>query len=156
LAASALDPFQRIELRFQKLTDFGLARVKQPPKVFGLLQVSTQCGNTHEFHPPYLWAQHKPQRQPSPHKSIIAPPAPVSRNTFAANRAGAQRNRRSGVRNVSRREQRWCVRVKHNGRTIYVGTFDSLGEADAAAHAKRNVLFTANFSDRAVSALTQG
>jgi hypothetical protein len=72
------------------------------------------------------------------------------------NRAGPQRNSRSGVRNVSRRGKRWHVRVGHNGGSVYVGMFDSLAEADAAARAKRNALFTANFSDRAVSALTQG
>jgi hypothetical protein len=60
------------------------------------------------------------------------------------------------VRNVCRRGRRWRVVIGHEGRSIYVGTFDSLEEADAAARAKRNALFTANFSDRAVSALTQG
>jgi hypothetical protein len=39
--------------------------------------------------------------------------------------------------------------VRHKGRSIYVGTYDSLGEADAAARAKRNELFTANYADRA-------
>ena len=39
--------------------------------------------------------------------------------------------------------------IGHNGRSIYVGTFDTLDEADAAARAKRNALFTANFADRA-------
>jgi hypothetical protein len=51
--------------------------------------------------------------------------------------------------------RRWRVVIGHEGRSIYVGTFASLGEADAAACAKRNALFTANFADR-VSALTQG
>ncbi len=50
-AASALDPLQRIELRFQKLTDLGLVRVKQLQKILGLPQISTQCGNTHDLHP---------------------------------------------------------------------------------------------------------
>jgi hypothetical protein len=65
------------------------------------------------------------------------------------NLAGPQRNSRSGVRNVCRRGNRWRVMVGHEGRSIYVGTFDSLVEADAAARAKRNELFTANYADRA-------
>ena len=51
--------------------------------------------------------------------------------------------------------RRWRVVIGQEGRSIYVGTFASLDEADAAARAKRNALFTANFADR-VSALTQG
>ena len=35
---------------------------------------------------------------------------------------------------------------------VHVGSFDSLEEADAAARAKRNELFTANYVDRLVSA----
>ena len=65
------------------------------------------------------------------------------------NRGGAQRNSRSSVRNVARRGKRWGVRVGHKGGSVYVGTFDSLDEADAASLAKRNALFTANFADRA-------
>jgi len=68
------------------------------------------------------------------------------------NRAGPQRNSRSGVRNVSRRGKRWQVRVGQNGRSVCVGMFDSLDEADAAARAKRLELFTSNYADRAVSA----
>lgn len=64
--ACALNPFERIELRFQKLTDLGLARVKQPPKVFGLLQVSTQCGNTHELHPLTYGHNINPSGNPRP------------------------------------------------------------------------------------------
>ena len=64
------------------------------------------------------------------------------------NRAGPQRNSRTGVRNVCRYGQRWRVVIGHEGRSIYVGTYDTLAEADAAARAKRNALFTANFADR--------
>jgi hypothetical protein len=67
---------------------------------------------------------------------------------IARNRACLQRNSGSGIRNVSRRGRRWRVVVGHNGRSIYVGTFDSLDDADAAARAKRNAPFTANFADR--------
>jgi HNH endonuclease len=64
------------------------------------------------------------------------------------NRRGPQRNSRSGVRNVCKRGNRWRVVIGHEGTSIYVGTFDSLDEADAAARAKRNELFTANYRDR--------
>jgi hypothetical protein len=64
------------------------------------------------------------------------------------NRPGAQRNSRTGVRNVSRRGQRWCVVIGHEGKSIYVGSYASLDQADAAARAKRLELFTANYADR--------
>ena len=51
-------------------------------------------------------------------------------------------------RNGWPRGQRWRVVVGHEGGPIYAGTFDSLDEADAAARAKRNELFTANYADR--------
>jgi hypothetical protein len=50
----------------------------------------------------------------------------------------------------SQRERRMMDAA--TGRRHHVGTFDSLAEADAAARAKRNTLFTANYADRAVSA----
>jgi hypothetical protein len=86
------------------------------------------------------------------HNKACVNPAHLERMTKTEcnqNRGGPQRNSRSGVRNVARRGKRWGVRVGHNGGSVYVGTFDSLDEADAAALAKRNALFTANFADRA-------
>jgi hypothetical protein len=74
--------------------------------------------------------------------------APPQKKQSNENRLGAQRNSRTGVRNVCRYGQRWRVVIGHEGRSIYVGTFDSLDEADAAARAKRNALLTANFADR--------
>jgi hypothetical protein len=53
----------------------------------------------------------------------------------------------SGVYQI-RDGRRWRLVIGHEGKSIYVGTFDSLDEADAAARAKRNELFTANYRDR--------
>lgn len=61
------------------------------------------------------------------------------------NRSGAQRNSSSGVRGVYRQKAtgRWCARVGHNGKTIHVGYFDDLAEAERAVIAKRSELFNA-------------
>jgi len=40
------------------------------------------------------------------------------------------------------------VRVRHNGKLHYAGLYDSIEEAEAAAIAKRNELFTCNDMDR--------
>lgn len=69
----------------------------------------------------------------------------------AENRAGADRDSLSGVRGVtpSATPGKWIVRIGHNGKTLHIGTFNSLDEANAAAIAKRNELFTHNADDRA-------
>ena len=56
----------------------------------------------------------------------------------------------SGVRGVRWRADRrkWRAEVKHLGKTICVGHFLTLQEADAAARAARNDLFTHNDHDR--------
>ena len=59
-----------------------------------------------------------------------------------------QCNSRSGVRGVIWKRGKWEVTVKHNRRPIYVGRFSDLDEAEAAAKAKRNELFTHNDLDR--------
>ena len=67
------------------------------------------------------------------------------------NRAGANKNNRSGVRGVTwhKRSGRWEVQVKHNGRHRFGGYFDDLDAAADAARALRNQLFTHNTGDRA-------
>lgn len=59
-------------------------------------------------------------------------------------------NNRSGIRGVSRTKEgnKWRVRVKHNYREHLGGTFDHLEDAEAAAIALRNRLFTHNDRDR--------
>ena len=54
----------------------------------------------------------------------------------------------SGYRGVDKHRNRWRARLKHNGRNIHVGTFDTAEEADQAVRAARNSLFTHNNLDR--------
>lgn len=65
-------------------------------------------------------------------------------------RAGAQTNSTSGIRGVRWRAEhkRWIATVTHNGRQYHVGSFTGRDEAEAAAIAKRNELFTHNDLDR--------
>jgi hypothetical protein len=60
----------------------------------------------------------------------------------------------SGVRGVSWHPEcrKWAGFVKHNYKSIYVGVFPSIAEAEAAVIAKRNELFTHNDLDRSIPA----
>lgn len=60
------------------------------------------------------------------------------------------RNNTSGIRGVSwdPRYSKWRVRVKHNYREAWGGYFEDQAEAEAAAVALRNSLFTHNDLDR--------
>lgn len=73
---------------------------------------------------------------------------PVSTKQNAENRQGAQRNSKSGIRGVSMVRGVWLASVRHHGRNISVGHFATAAEAEAAAIAKRNQLFTNNILDR--------
>jgi hypothetical protein len=66
------------------------------------------------------------------------------------NRAGAIKPSQSGVRGVSwsKGNKRWLVTIGHNGRTVYGGQFKELADAESAAIALRNKLFTHNDLDR--------
>lgn len=59
-------------------------------------------------------------------------------------------NNKSGVRGVSwvKSRRKWKACVRHNYRTIHVGYFHILEEAEAAVIAKRNELFSHNDLDR--------
>ena len=59
-------------------------------------------------------------------------------------------NSGSGVRGVGwhRKARKWSVRVNHDGQVHYLGLFVSMVEAEAAAIAKRNELYTHNALDR--------
>lgn len=66
---------------------------------------------------------------------------------------GAHVNSTTGVRGVFV-DNRWTRprywgQVVHAGRRVYVGTFNTLPDAEAAVTAKRNELFTHNDQDRA-------
>jgi hypothetical protein len=76
---------------------------------------------------------------------------PVTQKQNLENRAGAQSNNRSsGVRGVTwdKRNRKWQVQAKHNRKQYYGGYFDTIAEAEAAAIALRNRLFTHNDADR--------
>lgn len=57
-------------------------------------------------------------------------------------------NSKTGVRGVRFHRGKYEASVKHNGQHHYVGRFDTLHDADAAATAKRLELFTHNEADR--------
>ena len=56
----------------------------------------------------------------------------------------------TGIRGVcwDKLRNKWKAQLKHNGKRINVGRFDSIEEAEAAVKAKRNELFTHNDADR--------
>jgi hypothetical protein len=66
------------------------------------------------------------------------------------NRGGPQYNTVTGVRGVFyvSGSKKYRVQIGHLGKSHYVGVFDTLHEAEAAAIAKRNELFTHNDLDR--------
>ncbi len=68
----------------------------------------------------------------------------------AENPSGLRSDNTSGARGVywSAPLQKWTVFVGHFGRQYYGGSFDTFAEAEAAAIAKRNDLFTHNVKDR--------
>jgi hypothetical protein len=66
-------------------------------------------------------------------------------------RSGAQRNSSSGVQGVRWDGRRWLARVKHHGRTIYVGKFTTKEAAAEAVRRRRIELFTHNDKDYEVA-----
>ena len=74
----------------------------------------------------------------------------VTRKQNNENLAGLRKDNSSGVRGVSWVEPngKWRVRVKHNGRAIHVGYFDSLEEAERVSVAKRLEIFTHSDMER--------
>lgn len=66
------------------------------------------------------------------------------------NRQGANANSSSGIRGVYFRKDtgKWQVRLMHNGKNVIVGCFSNKEDAEAAAIAKRNEVFTHNALDR--------
>jgi hypothetical protein len=76
---------------------------------------------------------------------------PVTTGENAQNRRGAMPRNSSGVRGVSwnKRQRKWSVYAKVNGRRQWGGVYDDLAEAEATAIALRNRLMTNNLLDRA-------
>ncbi len=64
------------------------------------------------------------------------------------NLSGPQKNSTTGVRGVSKIRNKWTAKVKHAGTSFHLGLFETLHEAEVAAIAKRNELFTNNLLDR--------
>lgn len=64
------------------------------------------------------------------------------------NRAGANKNSRSGVRGVYPHKGRWIVQITHNRRRYSGGSHSTVQQAEAAAIALRNKFFTHNDIDR--------
>lgn len=66
------------------------------------------------------------------------------------NLSAAGRGGKSGVRGVywHKANRKWVAQVRHNKTTHYLGQFEDLDDAAAAARAKRNELFTFNERDR--------
>lgn len=75
---------------------------------------------------------------------------PVTNKQNHENLKGATSTSSSGVLGVSwyAVTGKWRGAVGHEGRTIHVGYFDTVAEAEAAVIAKRNELFTHNRLDR--------
>ena len=76
-------------------------------------------------------------------------PEPVTNKQNNENRSGPNKNSISGVRGVSwdSQNQKWRAAVGHNGKTINVGRFSELLEAQEAVRRKRIELFTNNEVD---------
>lgn len=74
----------------------------------------------------------------------------VSRKENKENSKGAYRNSKTGVRGVtpSANGEKYLGHVRHNNELVYVGTFDTVEEAEREVVLKRNVLFTNNLIDR--------
>lgn len=74
----------------------------------------------------------------------------ATRKLNVENLSGPKSNSRSGVRGVhlDRRRGKYCVRVTNNGSTHWGGYFVDISDAEAAAIALRNALFTNNLIDR--------
>ncbi|MDQ5860653.1 MAG: HNH endonuclease [Actinomycetota bacterium] len=65
-------------------------------------------------------------------------------------RLGATTSSKSGIRGVgwSKQAKKWRAVVTHHGRYVHVGYFADIRDAERAAIAKRNELFTHNDADR--------
>jgi hypothetical protein len=74
---------------------------------------------------------------------------PTTRKQNLENLPGARSHSKSGVRGVSRTGSgTWCVRVTHNRVRYWGGCFTDIADAEAAAIALRNRLFSHNDLDR--------
>lgn len=75
---------------------------------------------------------------------------PVTTKQNGENRRGPASNNTSGILGVSwnKRARKWEGHVGHNGKSHHAGSFDYIGDAEAAVIALRLELFTHNDKDR--------
>ena len=76
---------------------------------------------------------------------------PASNKQNMENRAGANKNSKSGVLGVCQapKSEKWIAQITHHRQAMHLGRFDTIAEAEAAVTAKRLELFTYNELDRA-------
>lgn len=69
------------------------------------------------------------------------------------NLQGARQDSKSGVRGVywDTEAKKWHAKFQHSGRTVHVGRFATIADAEAAVIAARNEVFTHNDVDRQAS-----
>ena len=81
---------------------------------------------------------------------------PATAKQNAENRSGPTRASSSGVRGVYRvaASGKWVVKVRHHQRLHHGGSFSELADAEEAAIALRDKLFTNNLGDHPASALS--
>jgi len=74
----------------------------------------------------------------------------VTQKQNQENRLATSKTNTSGFRGAAwyPRSGRWQSKVRHNGKDVHVGYFDTAEEAGEAAAAKRRELFTHNDADR--------
>lgn len=74
----------------------------------------------------------------------------ATRKQNMENKSGPQSNNKHGIRGVYWRPSlgKWIVQVGHNKRKVYGGLFNTSAEAEQAAIALRNQLYTHNEVDR--------
>jgi len=72
----------------------------------------------------------------------------VTQKQNLENLAGAKRTSKSGVRGVSWHRNKWRVCVQHDRHSYHGGVFADIKDAEAAAIALRNNLFSNNLQDR--------
>ncbi|RJU01990.1 HNH endonuclease [Arthrobacter frigidicola] len=90
------------------------------------------------------------------HNTLCVNPEHLREATHKQNmehRAAANTGNVSGVRGVhwAARYQKWEAQVKHHGKSLYLGRYDTVPEAESVVVAKRLELFSHNDADRAVA-----
>lgn len=76
----------------------------------------------------------------------------VTRKQNVENKRGPRRdNKSSGKRGVYRNGKRWGVKVGHLGKQIYIGTYDTVEEADRVAKEARSRILTHDDYEQFVS-----